>query len=40
MISIEEERGREYTELNLLNNGNIAWDFTNDYCCIKNIKSS
>lgn len=33
-------RRAEKTELNLLNDGNIAWDFTNDYCCIKNIKSN
>lgn len=25
-------------ELNLLNDGSIKWDYTNDYCCIKNIK--
>lgn len=25
-------------ELNLINDGNIKWDYKNDYCCIKNIK--
>lgn len=28
----------EKTELHLLNDGDIFWDYTNDYCCIKNIK--
>ena len=26
------------TEINILDDSDISWDYINDYCCIKNIK--